>query len=113
MEICGLPGPLALQPENDHAGHDDEVLDIGEDIEIVVVLRERGRSVNPRQDEKHVNEGPPSQQKGAIQVPQASVNLSTLAVRLQSQRGHHWDTPEEEKNITGVELRERLAKVNF
>ncbi len=113
MKICCFPRPLALKPESDESDNDDEVLNIREDVEIVIVLWERGRGVNPRKDKKRVNKGPPRQQQGEIQVSEAGMQFSALAVRLQCQRGHQGDAAQEKKNVARKQARERLVKVNL
>ena len=80
MDIYGLPRALAAQPENDKPNDDDIVLNYRDEVEIMIVLRKRGCRVNPRQNEKNVNIGPPGQQQAEVEISEPRMHLAALLV---------------------------------
>src|SRR5215469_17408053 len=112
MEVHCFPGPLASEPQQDEPDHNEAILRVGDEVEIVIVLSDVRRCVKPGHHKKDVNKRPPSQQQAEVQVSKPGAHLAALAVRLKSQRGYQRDTPQEKQKVAWVQTGQRLMKID-
>src|ERR1700745_3216919 len=113
MKVHFFPGPLASEPQQDEPEHNEAVLRVGDDVEIVIVPSDIRRLVRPGHHKKYVNECPPSQQQAEVQVSKPGAHLAAFAVRLESQRGYERNAPQEEQNVAWIQPGQRLMKINL
>src|SRR5579864_329373 len=113
MKIHVFPPPLASQPQKDEPGHDNRILYVGDEIEIVVVLCNHRVCIDPRQHKEDVSKCPPSQQQAKVEVAEARMHLTTFVVGLERQSGHKRNAAKEEQDVAGIQPGERLMKINL
>ena len=80
---------------------------------MIVVLGFRRDRVHPRKNDKRVQEGPPGQQQNEIEVAEAALEVSALAVGLQSERSHQRNPLEKKNDVTRVNYRHGLMCVDL
>src|SRR5207244_4333321 len=73
MEVHFFPSPAASQPQQHEPEHNEAVLRVGDNVEIVIVLGDIRRRVKPGHHKKDVNERPPGQQQAEVQVSEPDI----------------------------------------
>ena len=111
--VENFPATLAPQPGQHQGAQKRQFLDEVQRVQIVVVGRNVGHDVLPRDDDEHVEIDPPNHHQGKIEAAETRGILILRSMRTEGKSGHQRHDVQEKDHVAGAQVRDIGAQPEF